>query len=161
MLETVSLQLAGHGNGLFRSYIDFTFFEISKVIFSIGGEIVKAILNISTVLAVILLLFVTFGCFNDNSTGLSESESAVVSGLVVAVEDLVPVDGGVTIDLECLNGRTERLLFPSLFTNPPPSEETLELYQVILRIKRGNLVRAEGTRTESGIELERLTILSN
>lgn len=140
---------------------NFTFFGFSKELFSIGGEIVKAILNISRVLAVAILLFAPFGCFDDNSTGLSESRSVIVIGTVVAVEDLVPVDGGVTIDLECLDGRTERLLFPSLFTNPPPSEDTLELYQVILRIKSGNLVRAEGMRTESGIDLERLTILCN
>ena len=120
----------------------------------------KTFPNISMALAATLLLFVSLGCSNDNSIGLGESKSEVVIGTVVAVEDLVPVDGGVSIDLECVDGRSERLLFASLFTDPPPSEDRLQLYQVILQVDSGSVVRAEGTRTEKGIELERLTILS-
>ena len=115
--------------------------------------------NTSMILAATLLLFVSLGCSNDNSTDLSESKATVVLGTVVAVEDLVPVDGGVTIDLECLGGRNERLLFASLFTNPPPSEDRLQLYQVILLVNGGSVVQAEGMRTEKGIELEQLKIL--
>ena len=112
-----------------------------------------------TILTITLLLLAAYACSDDNSTDLGDSNSAIVTGIIVAIEDLVPIDGGVTIDLECLDGRSERLLFPSLFTNPPPSEEMQQLYQVILLLKRGNLVQAKGTRTESGIELEQLTVL--
>lgn len=118
----------------------------------------KIVPKIPTVLAVYLLSISLLGCFDDNPTDPGDPNFAIVIGTVVAIEDLVPVDGGITIDLSC-RGRSERLLFPSLFTNPPPSEDKLELYQVILLLETGDLVQAWGTRTENGIELERLKIL--
>lgn len=111
------------------------------------------------VLAITLVLLATYACSDDKSTGVDDPDSVNVTGIVVVVEDNVPVDGGVTIDLECLDGQSERLLFPSLFTNPPPSEDMQQLYQVILLLEIGNLVQAGGKRTEDGIELEQLTIL--
>ncbi len=119
----------------------------------------KIFLKVSTVLAGCLFSLIVLGCSGDNPTDPGDPNFAIVIGTVVAIEDLVPVDGGVTIDLSCHGGRSERLLFPSLFTNPPPSEDKLELYQVILLLETGDLVHACGTRTENGIALDRLKIL--
>ena len=75
------------------------------------------------------------------------------------VQNYVPSDGGVTITITAGMGRTEQLLFPSLFTVPPPSQATMDLYDVVRRVQVGDRVRADGTRTASGIALESLVIL--
>ena len=85
--------------------------------------------------------------------------NVVVTGNVVEVRDQVPVDGGVTITVTTQSGGTERLLFPSLHTDPPPSQQTINLYDLVRRVEVGDLIRAEGRRTEVGVELESLAIL--
>ncbi|UCF06567.1 MAG: hypothetical protein JSV33_05945 [bacterium] len=119
----------------------------------------KTVLKVPTVVALYLLSFFLLGCSGDNPSCPGDSSVSIVTGIVVAIENLVPVNGGVTIDLSCLGGRSERLLLPSFFRNPPPSEDQLELYQVILLLEIGDLVQAGGTRAENGIELDRLKIL--
>lgn len=107
------------------------------------------------------LLLALLGCSSEETpSGLgNKSVAAVVVGEVTMIDDRVPVDGGVTIDIELDKGGTERLLFGSLFTYPPPSEERIELYQVIVGLKIGDRVRAMGLRTKEGIELVELMIL--
>lgn len=104
-----------------------------------------------------VLLLILLGCAN-GSDGPT-SPSVIVTGDVVAIQDLVPVDGGVTITVTTQSGETERLLFPSLFTVPAPSQQTINLYQVVQRVAVGDLIRAAGKRTAAGVELESLVIL--
>lgn len=89
------------------------------------------------------------------------SENVVVSGHVLEVEDLVPVDGGVTIAIKTERGETEQLLFPSLFTLPHPPRETIDLYETVKRVKVGDSIRAEGHRSENGIDLVALEVLGS
>ena len=81
-------------------------------------------------------------------------------GEVAEVQDQVPVDGGVTIAVTTQSGGTERLLFPSLHTPSPPSQQALSLYDLLRRVKVGDFIRAEGRRTTAGIELQSLAILA-
>ncbi len=83
-----------------------------------------------------------------------------VTGVVTQIDDQVPVDGGVTIILALDGGGTEMLLFESLFTSPPPSEQRLELYQKIRQAEVGSRVRATGVRGDLGIELTDLVVLN-
>ena len=122
-----------------------------------------------TLLFVLLATFcIAFlGCGNKNQdgndgppVGLTADGDVVVTGEVLEIVDQVPVDGGVTISVTTSDGITERLLFPSLFTYPPPSEQTIKLYDLVRRVEVGDVIRAEGKRTENGVELQSLTILS-
>ena len=106
------------------------------------------------------------GCESENAKGSNSGlapaadDNVVVTGVVLDVVDQVPVDGGVTISVTTSEGMTEQLLFPSLFTHPPPSDETIKLYDLVRRVEVGDVIRAEGKRTANGVELESLTILS-
>jgi len=82
-----------------------------------------------------------------------------VVGVVTGIDDQTPVDGGITIDLRKDDGRTETLLFGSLFTNPPPDEATVELYGKIEKVRVGDRIRAFGVRNDSGIGLTDVIIL--
>lgn len=85
--------------------------------------------------------------------------NTVVTGSVTEIRDLVPVDGGATITVATKNGGTEHLLFPSLHTSPPPTPQTIALYDLVRRVEVGDRIRAEGQRTDSGVKLESLEIL--
>lgn len=104
----------------------------------------------------IALSILLLGCGNNAALGTA----VLVTGDVIAIEDLVPVDGGVTITVTTQRGETERLLFPSLFTVPRPSQQTIDLYDVVRRVDVGDLIRAGGKRTTAGVELESLTIVA-
>jgi hypothetical protein len=93
------------------------------------------------------------------TTTPSDPDLVTVTGEVTHKDDQVPVDGGVTMKLKLDDGSTEALHFGSLFTHPPPSQEQLDLYQVIVQVDVGDRVTATGERSESGISLEELTIL--
>lgn len=105
----------------------------------------------------ILLPIMLVGC--SNATTPRAEQSVTVTGIVTEVDDRVPVDGGVTITLELDKGGTERLLFESLFTDPPPDEDRLALYEKILTVEVGNHVSATGDREEQGIRLMDLVVL--
>lgn len=98
------------------------------------------------------------GC--SDSTHPDDSGFVTVTGVVTHIDDQVPVDGGVTITLALDGGGTELLLFGSLFTSPPPSEERLALYQKIRQAEVGSRVRATGIRRDRGIELADLVVLN-
>lgn len=104
-----------------------------------------------------VLLLVLLGC--GNGIDGPASPNVIVTGDVIAIHDLVPVDGGVTITVTSQSGATERLLFPSLFTVPAPSQQTVKLYDVVRRVEVGDVIRAGGARTAAGVELESLVIL--
>ncbi len=106
----------------------------------------------------IVVLLASAGCSSDST--LPEGDRFVtVTGVVTHIDDQVPVDGGVIISLELEGGGTEVLWFGSLFTDPPPGEEKLELYQKILKADVGSRVRATGIRGDQGIELTDLVVL--
>jgi len=117
----------------------------------------------------IFVVLISLGCSDDtgqvpaglNSDAITkpDPDPVVVTGTVVEIADEVPVDGGVIIDLEVADGRTEVLYLPSFFTTPPPPENNQKVYQVIVQLEVGNRVKAEGCRTEHGIKLESLDIL--
>jgi len=108
-----------------------------------------------------ILSFLFFGCAGESDvpSGPGTSGTIVATGDVTQIDNLVPVDGGITIEINLEDGKTEHLLFASLFTAPPPSEERLKLYDVVRRVEVGDRIRAEGKRVPKGIELEALAIL--
>lgn len=82
-----------------------------------------------------------------------------VTGIVTEIVDQTPVDGGVTITIATSDDTSERLLFGSLFTSPPPSAERLELYEQIQTARVGSRVRATGVRSTEGITLADFRVL--
>ena len=109
-------------------------------------------------LAAAFLLFL--GCGKASApTGPALGTTVVVTGEVVEVQDQTPVDGGVTITVTSQEGGTERLRFPSLRTAPPPSEEALNLYDLLRRVEVGDLVRVRGKRSADGLQIESFAIL--
>ena len=111
-----------------------------------------------------LIALVAIGCSESQPEQTTPSSvtgtgNVTVEGVVVAVEDLVPVDGGVTIDIAMESDERARLLFGSLFTSPPPDEATLELYEIVRRVEVGDFVRASGEQTDYGIKIDDLAIL--
>jgi hypothetical protein len=102
-------------------------------------------------------------CSSDDGSGtIVPTDPAVVTvtGEVTHKDDQVPVDGGVTMTLELDDGGIETLLFGSLFSHPPPSQEQLDLYRVIASVNVGDRVTAKGQRSEEGVSLEQLVILA-
>lgn len=120
-------------------------------------------MRISRVPLVLLAALFLVSCGDDDDrdpTAPVGGESVtVVVGQVLQFVDATPVDGGVTVDIVLDDDRGERLLFPSMFTSPPPSNAMLRLYDVVRRVEVGDTVRAEGTRTGDSILLEKLWIL--
>lgn len=95
------------------------------------------------------------------SAGTAPDGDAEVTlvGVVTELVDQVPVDGGVTIRIAVEGGRTETLLFGSLFTMPPPSSQRWAVYQAIQRAEVGSRVRATGIRVEGGLDLRDFRVL--
>jgi hypothetical protein len=111
-------------------------------------------------LAVIVLSGLVGACGSDDSDPVQPGPATeVVIGEITRIDNQIPVDGGIVLDLTADNGGTDRLLFPSLFTNPPPGEAVLRLYDLVRRVEIGDRVRAEGIRTDYGVDLESLWIL--
>ena len=103
------------------------------------------------------------------ATGCSHQASAPddgstrVDGTVVSIDDAIPRDGDATIMLVRDDGGGDvRAYLPSLFTNPPPSDESMAIharvYPVILQLEVGDRVVAQGIITEGGLRLEELSI---
>lgn len=103
------------------------------------------------------------GCSNGNGDSLvvPEPDRDTVAGTVRRIDDAVPVDGGVDLELELDGGGTERAFLPSLFTHRPAPQERWEIYSQILALEIGDRITVEGERTEHGILIERLTVLTN
>jgi len=100
------------------------------------------------------------GCKGDSQSGPSTAGQVTVTGQVTRIEDNVPADGGVTIEVAQENGGTETLYFGSLFTIPRPTEERTQLYEKIRQVETGDRIRAKGTRrAEGGIALEDIAVL--
>ena len=110
----------------------------------------------------VLVLVLPTGCTDENGVQPStstKSNAVEVTGEVTFVYDNVAADGGVTIDIELDDSQTERLLFSPFYWGDD-SEERWDLYSKLQEVELGNRVKAVGQRTDRGIELEDLTILS-
>lgn len=112
-----------------------------------------------TLLATSFVLLLGCGNANDGFFAPAPGASVIVTGEVIAFDDQVPADGGATITVNTAGGATVRLLFPSLHTSPPPSQQTIDLYDLVRPVEVGDRIRAEGRHTANGVELESLTIL--
>jgi hypothetical protein len=98
------------------------------------------------------------GCGDDDPVDPGTG-AVVVAGTVVEVRDETPFDGGVVITITTAQAATERLLFPSLHTSPPPSQQTIDLVDRARRVVVGAVLRATGTRTADGVKVESFEIL--
>lgn len=83
----------------------------------------------------------------------------LLNGTVTRIDDQVPSDGGVVIELKLDSGETAQVFFGSLFTYPPPPAWRTELYHVITSLVVGDQVMAKGMLVQGGISLVGLTIL--
>jgi len=112
--------------------------------------------------AMVLLTYLALGCSGDDGTlaGAADSDLDSVTGIVTLIEDHVPVDGGVTLELELDTGKMDTAYLPSFFTAPPPPQEQYELYQIIQQLKLGDRIRVEGERTPQGVKIEKLTVVN-
>ena len=107
------------------------------------------------------LIVLLAACSKEGGGGiLVPSDTVTVTGTVSSKDDQTPVDGGVTLVLAVGIGARETLFFGSLYREPPPTPERLELYRVIVDVQVGSRVEAMGKRVEGGIDLQALTILS-
>jgi len=91
----------------------------------------------------------------------SKNEAPVISGVsvtgtLVTLQDAVPVDGGVTLEVEAASGTRTMFHIPSFFTPNPIPEGRWELYQHVTTFSVGDRVRATGEPTESGLLLTSL-----
>jgi hypothetical protein len=107
------------------------------------------------------MVLIMCGCSEDDSlspTGTKRTDLVEVIGEVTFIYDNVPADGGVTIDIKLDDGSVERLLFAPFYWGDD-SDERWDLYAKIRQVEVSDRIRAEGRRTERGIELEDLAIL--
>jgi len=99
------------------------------------------------------VLLIQAGC-SEEATPPTGPELVSVHGTVTRIVDDTPVDGGVQVDVELVDGETETLYLPSFWI--PPTEEEEKVYQVIKQLRIGDRVEAVGERTEFGIKLRYL-----
>lgn len=112
-----------------------------------------------TGLVVGLVALAAAGCGDDGVTPPEgPNPHVVVTGKVTQIENSVPVDGGVEIDIVRADGTPEVLYLPS-FGWQEPSPNELAAFQVVLELEVGNIVTAQGERTEFGIKIEGLRIV--
>ncbi len=114
-------------------------------------------LHVSRRLSALLLALALTAC--STSEVAAPDGQVTVTGIVTEIVDQTPVDGGVTISIATSDETTERLLFGSLFTSPPPSAERLELYEQTRTARVGSRVRATGVRSTHGIALADFRVL--
>ena len=74
-----------------------------------------------------------------------------VKGAVTVLNDQVPVDGGVTIEVNDPKRGTVTLNFESMFTLPRPTEDRTKLYEEIRKVKVGDVVNATARPLEDGV----------
>lgn len=111
---------------------------------------------------IVIFLFSVVGCSKGGGDPATPNakDDVLVIGEVTAIVDQVPADGDAVIEIELEDGGSDRLIFGSLHTYPPPTEEKWNLYDLIRRVEQGDVVRAEGRRSERGLELDSLAILA-
>lgn len=96
------------------------------------------------------------GCSINSSTGPVDPDLEVVVGTITEIDDGVPRDGGVTIDLELEDRSSARLWLGLNPRSQPPREDQWELYRVILTLDVGDTVWAAGIWHGTSIELREI-----
>jgi hypothetical protein len=125
------------------------------------GEDMNRIVRVFGVIALSISFMAVGACGTDDNcpTAPDGTNSLVVNGVITEIQNDIAVDGGITLEVDLVNGGSDRLIFGSLFTSPPPTEEHLKLYDVVRRVEIGDIVRAEGARADHGLVLEKLWIV--
>jgi len=113
--------------------------------------------RVITLLLPVLLLILA--CGDDDPAAPGAAQLEIVTGEVVTIDDQTPVDGGITIEIRIDDSETDELYFPSLFTEPPPDNATLDLYDLVRRVEIGDRVRVEGTRNAQALQIDSLWII--
>lgn len=103
-------------------------------------------------LAIIFLLI--SGC--SNSSEPTTPTEATVTGIVLKIEDYVPVDGGVRIDVQ-VGETVDTLLLGSSETLEPVPASYGEMYRTIQNLEIGEAVQATGVRNDEGLALTSLS----
>jgi len=89
-------------------------------------------------------------------TAREPAHHATVVGRITRIDDFVPRDGGVTIYLMDDSGKPLRIYFESLYTRPPPTQERLELYRKIKKLRAGDYIRVTGGIVGDGLGIDTL-----
>ena len=91
----------------------------------------------------LLTILVIAGC-STSETDVNDTYD--VRGRIVKIEDLTPVDGGITIYLHSDEGEAQILYMTSLYTFPPPDDDHIALYEAIKGLEPGHRVGAHGVK---------------
>jgi hypothetical protein len=103
-----------------------------------------------------LLVFAGSGCAT-RERAVAPAPGA--SGMLVALRDARPVDGGVDLTIDVRPGVTELWRVPSAFR--PDNQAILAIHAVVDQARIGDRLRATGSRDETGaLRVETLEILS-
>lgn len=94
-------------------------------------------------------------CSNGEAPRLDDNE-VVVTGTLVALDDQVPADGGLTLAVEARDGTRTAFHIPSFFTPEPIPPGRWELYQHVKTFSVGESVRATGEPAEGFLLLRSL-----
>jgi hypothetical protein len=112
------------------------------------------------------LVFMVLGCAkadrpttSDTAVPQATGSETTITGQLVSLNDMRPVDGGVDLTVQTEAGKQEILRVGSAFI-AGPREHVLALHQVVDAAKVGDRLRASGKRDESGaLTVERLEIV--
>jgi hypothetical protein len=105
-------------------------------------------------LTTVILIGTSTGCSNRNRAPMPAAPvpRIEVGGTLIAIKDDRPVDGGVDLTLETFQGVRELVRVPSIFV-ATPSDSVIAMHEVVNAAKLGDLMRARGTRDETGAVL--------
>lgn len=106
-----------------------------------------AILALTAMVAIVT----STGCSKDGPTPLPAASAGGIEvvGVLIALEDGRPSDGGIDLTLETGKGIRELVRVPSSFI-AGPRDSVLAMHQVVDAAKVGDRMRARGTRDETG-----------
>ena len=108
----------------------------------------------SWIVWLVAIVALSTGCSNPSGP---DSELVSVTGTVTGISAILQVDGFVKMEIESLgDGKTEHLY---LLRRTITEEEFRQIHAVTLQLEIGDVVEAQGERTEAGIELHSMTIL--
>lgn len=110
-----------------------------------------------TLLIAAIISVTAGGCADDGAS--PRERLTTIAGTVVGLRDDFPVDGGAEILLrDDANGLVRRAYLPSIFTYPPPDEQTLDtmrrVMQVFHALEVGDHAIAQGVPDEGGLRME-------
>lgn len=97
----------------------------------------------------VLVIVAGPGCSSrDRTVSPQGVEESSITGMLVAVKDDRPVDGGIDLTMDVHTGVSELWRVPSSFT--PEPTRALQLQAVVGRADIGDHLRATGTRDATG-----------